>query len=411
MKIAFVGAGHLSLNYGIAAACKGFNVTFFYDSYSEISKLKKKIFPFFEPNFDKTYLKVEKKISYSNKFVEIKKFNLIFLAEDVETDQLNNSKYHKINKLLKNVFKHCSKNACVVILSQVRPGFTRKIKWNKKNLFYQVETLIFGNALERAQKPEQFVIGKYNEKNKINKNYLNFLKKFKIKIHEMNYETAELSKISINLYLISSITFANCVNSLSKSIGADWNKIIEVLKKDKRIGKYSYLKPGLGILSANLMRDLKTSLKISSKKNLNKKYMLFLNRISNRSKNWIQEKINEFKLKEISIFGLTYKENINILKNSPAIEIIKKFKNKKITIFDPKINKLKLKQTNFTLSESFSEFIKNSNNLILLTQWTDFLKKKKEFIKKNFKGELIIDPYGIFKNDFKNTNKIKYLSL
>ena len=48
----------------------------------------------------------------------------------------------------------------MVILCQVYPGFTEQIKWNKEKLFYQVETLIFGNAIERALKPEQIIVGK-----------------------------------------------------------------------------------------------------------------------------------------------------------------------------------------------------------------------------------------------------------
>ena len=38
------------------------------------------------------------------------------------------------------------------------------IKWNKKNLYYQVETLIFGEAINRALKPEQLIIGSFNNK-------------------------------------------------------------------------------------------------------------------------------------------------------------------------------------------------------------------------------------------------------
>ena len=34
------------------------------------------------------------------------------------------------------------KKAIMIILSQVPPGFTRKVNWLKKKLFYQVETLI-----------------------------------------------------------------------------------------------------------------------------------------------------------------------------------------------------------------------------------------------------------------------------
>ena len=90
-------------------------------------------------------------------------------------------------------------------------GFTDSIKWNKKNLYYQVETLIFGEAVNRALKPEQFIIGTTD--NKINKKYLKFLKSYKSKIHIMNYKSAELAKISINLYL-----FVELIKFFAKSL-------------------------------------------------------------------------------------------------------------------------------------------------------------------------------------------------
>ena len=45
----------------------------------------------------------------------------------------------------------------LVILSQVTPGFTRSL--NLPNVYYQVETLIFGRAVERAMHPERFIVG------------------------------------------------------------------------------------------------------------------------------------------------------------------------------------------------------------------------------------------------------------
>ena len=135
--------------------------------------------------------------------------------------------------------------------------FTRKIKWPKNKLFYQVETLIFGKAFERALKPERIIVGQDAIK-KLPLNYIKFLNKFKCPVITMNYESAELSKISINLFLISQVTTTNSIVEISKKIGADWNSIKLALNLDKRIGKKSYLNPGLGISGGNLERDLST---------------------------------------------------------------------------------------------------------------------------------------------------------
>ena len=85
----------------------------------------------------------------------------------------------------------------------------------------------------------------------------------------MKYESAELSKISINCYLASSVTLTNTLAEVSKSVGASWEEIIPTLKLDKRIGKYAYLKPGLGISGGNIERDLSSITKIAKNKFLN----------------------------------------------------------------------------------------------------------------------------------------------
>ena len=50
-------------------------------------------------------------------------------------------------------------DAVMVILSQVSPGFTRPLPRPGAVKYYQVETLIFGRAIERAMYPERFIVG------------------------------------------------------------------------------------------------------------------------------------------------------------------------------------------------------------------------------------------------------------
>ena len=105
-------------------------------------------------------------------------------------------------------------------MSQAYPGFTETIKWNKDKLFYLVETLIFGKAIKRALKPEQIIIGCKIKNNKFKKNrYLeSYAMKFTKNINYVHYKSAELAKIAINLYLISSITFTNMLSEYCEKV-------------------------------------------------------------------------------------------------------------------------------------------------------------------------------------------------
>ena len=48
--------------------------------------------------------------------------------------------------------------AVLVVLSQVPPGFTRTVHRSPDRLYYQVETLVFGRAVDRAMQPERYIV-------------------------------------------------------------------------------------------------------------------------------------------------------------------------------------------------------------------------------------------------------------
>ena len=85
--------------------------------------------------------------------------------------------------------------AVMVILSQVPPGFTRGLSRAEGVRYYQVETLIFGRAIERALHPERFIIGCADPAVPLPGAWASYLSAFECPILPMRYESAELCKI------------------------------------------------------------------------------------------------------------------------------------------------------------------------------------------------------------------------
>ena len=70
----------------------------------------------------------------------------------------------------------------------------------------------------------------------------------------------EFTKAMINIYLASQVTTTNSLNDIIKNFeNVSWNNIKMVLSLDKRIGKFSYLAPGLGISGGNIERFAKST--------------------------------------------------------------------------------------------------------------------------------------------------------
>ena len=137
-------------------------------------------------------------------------------------------------------------------------------------------------------------------------------------------------------------------------------------------------------------------------------------------KKWIFKRINEVmndikKKPKLSLLGLSYKENTNSTKNSLSIEILKKYKNEKIKIYDPVV-KLQKVSNNHIQVPSIKEAIMDSNILILMTPWKEFKDYKNYFDYFTFsKSNYIIDPFkciNVSNKNIKNKkSKGKYYSI
>ena len=232
----------------------------------------------------------------------------------------------------------------------------------------------------------------------------------------MDYLSAELCKISINMFLTSSVSTTNALAELCEKIGASWSNIYPAVQRDKRIGKYSYLRPGLGISGGNLERDINTIINLADKFGSEKKIFNNFVENSNRRKNWIFDTLNQLYLNKkdtlgnIGILGLSYKENTNSIKNSPALVLINKLKKKTIFLYDPIVPDIFLGK-NVVRVHSAIKVFQNIDILIICTPWPEFRKIRNINLLNKIKRKIIIDPFQIFdKNQLKKNNFI-YKSL
>lgn len=408
MKIGFYGLTHLGLVYSIVSAEKGFNVNAVDDDQLKINDIKNNKINFYEKKFN-FYLNknIGSKIFFYNDIKHFKNCKLIFLSEDIPTDINGKSNYKPLKSKI-NFLKKKFPKTILIILSQLEPGFLQSINWNRNKLFYQVETLIFGEAIKRAYKPERLIVGMHNKNNNLPKEYLTYLNSFNSKIYKISYESAELAKISINMLLISNLSIVNYLSNFSHLIGASWRDIIPILKSDRRIGQHSYLLPGLGLSGGNLERDLYTLRKKSKEKEFKFNLLESYLEISSFQKKWLINKIKKIKTKSklyFSIIGLTYKEGTNSIKNSPSLDFIKFLlkKNYKINAYDKRVNL----NTHFN-HKNFNQFkdidkVYTKTNIIVIFHSNELLKNKSFISYLNIKNNIyILDPFGLFFNHIKN---------
>tara|TARA_B100002019_G_scaffold292852_1_gene317430 strand:- start:43 stop:1275 length:1233 start_codon:yes stop_codon:yes gene_type:complete len=406
LNIAICGLTHLGLVYA-AIFSKNFNCILYDKDRNHISNLSNNIFEIKEYNLKEQLIKNKKNITYTNNINDIKNTSLIFLTLDIKTNSKGDSSYYQLNKYILDIKKILDKKKTLIILSQLKPGFCRNLKKSIScELIYFVETLVFGRAIERAMHPERIIIG-INQR--ISNNFQKFLKIFKCPIIKMSYESAELTKISINLFLVSSVITTNYISKISKKISANWSDIKKAIQLDKRIGKYSYLSPGLGISGGNLERDLISIKKLSE--NLKIKPYLIDTWIKESAlqKLWISRILKKIgkklNIKKVGLLGIAYKVGTNSIKNSPSILTIKGNKNYFFKCNDPLVEKKKyFKNMDFF---TLKECLNGIDALIIAIPYKTY---NSNFILKNInlKTKIIIDPFRVLDIKKKKKNFLYY---
>ena len=312
--VGIAGMTHLGLVTASAIASKGFATVCYDVDSTRIEALARGELQVVEPGLDELVVGSVERITFTSKLDALQACDIVYIARDVPTDDAGQSDLSPITQLILDVGGVLGAQALLVILCQVPPGFTRALKLlSHERIYYQVETLIFGRAVARALEPERFIIGCADPKRPLDPRFAALLGTFNCPIIPMRYESAELTKIAINLFLVSSVSLTNMLAELCEAIGADWSEIAPALKLDRRIGPYAYLAPGLGIAGGNLERDLATIERIAANRQVDVGLVGAWRAVNSRRRDWALETIQAELLDRkpeavLAIWGLAYKE-------------------------------------------------------------------------------------------------------
>lgn len=418
IKIGFVGLSHLGIVTSSVLSDKGFNTICFDEDSSLIQKLQNFESSVLEPGLDEILVKNQKKQTFTNVVTDLMGCDFIYISKDVSTDSEGLSDTLEISHLIDLLSHQISPLPPVIILCQVPPGFTRKIdSLIPTSIFYQVETLIFGDAVNRSRHPERYIVGRSNSDVFLPEVYQRVLEYDKCPILLMNYESAELAKIAINLYLASDISLSNSIAEVCEKVGADWSEIVPALRLDRRIGEFAYLRPGLGISGGNIERDLVSILKISDDSFADSQVVKAFLEHSKYQKTWVVRKLTnildlESRKLNIGILGLTYKENTHSIKNSSSIETIKQLANRAhLFVYDPVIKHLDNLSQDIIFMEFPEDVFENTDIVLILTPWDIFKKFNDGKVLSRFANKIIVDPYGVLNEKLCISQSIVYLTL
>jgi UDPglucose 6-dehydrogenase len=409
MNIAFLGASHLSICSAIAVDKLGYYPEIFDLNTIKLNAIAQGNLDLSEPGVKEHVDSDGSKIKFSDDLSKLKNHTLVIVSLDVKVNQLGESILDDLEELIDQALDFVLPTTIVVIMSQVSPGFTRLIATRHNKIYYQMETLVFGQAIDRAINPERLVVGKANMDLNIDDLYSDYLRSFNCPIIEMTYEEAEFSKQCANIYLASTITTTNSLAELCEKNSFSWKRISSGLKLDKRIGKYAYLQPGLGIGGTNIVRDLKNVKQNMEKDCINSEWLQAIDNTSAYHREWLFNKvitsINNFdKSPIVGILGLTYKENIASVYGSASFDVLQRMRSKnQWMVYDPL---WKIESSPNVQQVPDMEIVFNNCDIVVIGNSDNrYVKFNLVDIKKEI---YLIDPFNLFTGKAINSNITKY---
>jgi UDPglucose 6-dehydrogenase len=398
--VGFAGLTHLGLVSAIAVASKGFRVVGYDPDAGRVDEIAAGRLPVVEPDLDELFRAVAGRIAFTSQPAELAGCDLVYISTDVPTDARGESDLSEVSALITGVIGALSSHALLVVLCQVPPGFTRRLPLPQERLFYQVETLVFGRAVERATRPERYMVGCADPARALPKALATLLGAFPCPILPMRYESAELAKIAINCCLVASVTVANTLAGLSERIGADWSEIMRALKLDARIGRNAYLAPGLGLAGGNLERDLATVTRLAAVTGSEASVIAACIANSNHRRDWALRVLHGEVLSRkgdalVGILGLAYKENTHSTKNSPSLALISALAPCRLKLYDPVVPASAAGHPRAEGASSALAAVKGADALAIMTPWPAFRELKPGDIARAMAGRTVLDPYRV----------------
>ena len=358
---------------------------------------------------------------FTDKLNQIKDCSCYIIAVPTPTDENNRPDLSCVIKATENISKILKANDLVIYESTVYPGVTEnicvpiiekisKLKYNEDIFIgYSPERINPNDKVHNIKNTTKIVAG-------CNKTITEEMKKIYGMIVENVYEadnikTAEAAKLIENTQRDVNIALMNEFESLCEKLDININHVIKAAST-----KWNFYECYPGLVGGHCISvDPYYYIALAEKLNVGSNLVQTARHINenmvNKIVKLIIDELQKNEGKKILIMGITYKANIDDIRNSKVLDIVDKLQQLgiEVCVYDNLANRKALRNKQI----HFVDFDKINNvNLILFSVMHDEFKKIEiQKIEKKFKNNPIIIEIGETLKEKCDYNKIKYISI
>tara|TARA_B100001063_G_C16745154_1_gene547058 strand:+ start:504 stop:1835 length:1332 start_codon:yes stop_codon:yes gene_type:complete len=351
-KISFIGLGKLGLPLSTIFAKNNVSVLGVDVNVDLIDKLDRDETPFIEDGLDECLLLAKNNIEYTTSYDRIMSETdvSVMLVNTQIGDTYSSSIVESVIKGLCAELVKSDKDYHLFILSStVMPGEIRDNlipmieeltgrELNKGFGFSYVPDVVkLGSVIKDFENPDVVIVGSSDDRSgKITRDLYDKFPKNNPPVVEMTLEEAEISKVTLNAYLVSKISFANFISNICESVdNVNVDNITNAIGHHKPIG-HLFLKGGLSFGGTCFPRDTKAFIKFSESVGHNASHIIATDDINKKQDLNLSKIVNTIDKESISVLGLSFKPNTPVLTESPSIKLVKQLliKGKTVNVYD-----------------------------------------------------------------------------
>lgn len=434
-KISVIGLGKLGTPLLVTLASRGFKVTGVDLNKNFVEKIKKAKPPIDEPKIGGLLKTYRVNITATSNYPDaIKQTDISFVI--VPTPSAKNGAFSNDHvlfaaKSIAKVLKDKKTFHLVAIVSTVIPGsmegeiiptlekFSGKKAGVDFGVCYNPEFIALGSVVDNLLKPDLVLIGQLNIKSgDILESVYKNLCVNNPPIAKMNLVNAEITKISLNSFITTKISFANTIAQIcSRQKGANVEEVTKTLGLDSRIGP-KYLKGALPFGGPCFPRDNRAFAHFAKKLKLKAPLAEASDRVNTDLIKILAKEIAKHK-STIGILGLAYKKDTDVAEESAGVKLANQLSKagKKVYVWDPKASKdaKKYLSPEIIVAKTLDECVQRAGLIAIATPWDEFRKINFSKFKNNPHKKTVVDFWKIIDRkkylkfiDYKTVGEEKY---
>lgn len=431
MKISVYGSGYVGLVTATCFAEMGHQVLCCDIDEKKIQDLNNHKISIYEPKLSKLVQKNlhSNHLSFSSNQNDAAQFSsMIFVCVGTPENEDGSANLSYVFNLIDNILSNLKyKDTLLIIKSTVPPGTARTLQSYvndramdnfKVQVVSNPEFLREGSAVADFQKPDRIIVGLDNKA--LQKKFFLLYQHLKEKIIFMDPISAEFTKYAANAMLATKLSFINEISNIVERVGGDIESIKNGIGSDKRIGK-AFISPGPGYGGSCFPKDVQALIHTAQAHDYKAHMLLATDRVNDLQKSVMYSKLNKrfdgnLLDKKIAIWGASFKANTDDVRESPAIDLVKKLLKVKaqVSLYDPKASVRfqevigRSSQLNYYADRD--SCLLDADALVIMTEWDEF--KKHDFRDTGMmKQNIIFDARNLHDKELLTSLGFEYLSM